>query len=511
MSNDIRPYTGSEYLASLGDEREIWLRGERVKDVVNHPAFRNSARMLARMYDALHDPETAPVLTTETDTGNGGFTHPFYKVPRTPEDVVATRDAIVAWARISYGWMGRSPDYKASLTGTLGANAEFYAPYQENARRWYRKTQERCHFLNHALVNPPIDKGSPPDDVRDVYVRVEKETDAGLVVSGAKVVATGSALTHFNFIGFYGPTPLGDPKMALFAMVPMDAPGLKLLCRPSYELNAAVMGSPFDYPLSSRLDENDAILVLDRVLIPWENVFLYGDVEKAMGYFPMSGFIPRFCLHGGTRFAVKLDFLAGLLAKATEAIGNAGTYSPQVQLGEVLAWRNTFWGLSDAMCKSPEAWVGGALQPNAQYGLAYRVLAPQAYARVKEIIEQTISSGLIYLNSHVSDFKNPELRPYLDRFLRGSNDYDSVARVKLLKLLWDAVGTEFGGRHELYERNYAGNYERIKTEVTLYGEATGSIEALKAFVDECLAEYDLDGWVADDLVDPGDVSALGAK
>ena len=293
MAQTQRPFTGQEFLDSLQDEREVWIYGERVKSVTQHPAFRNSARMLARMYDALHDPQKQPALTTQTDTGNGGFTHKFYKVPKSTEDLVGSRDAIAAWARISYGWMGRSPDYKASLTGTLGANAEFYEPYQDNARRWYRQTQERCLFLNHALVNPPIDKGKSPEEVQDVYVQVEKETDAGVIVSGAKVVATGSALTHHNFIGFYGPTPLGKPEMAIFAMIPIDSAGVKLICRPSYELHAATMGSPFDYPLSSRLDENDAILILDKVLIPWENIFVYRDLDKANTFFPRSGFIPR--------------------------------------------------------------------------------------------------------------------------------------------------------------------------------------------------------------------------
>ena len=502
QQNDVRPYTGQQYLDSLADGREIWFKGERIRDVVNHPAFRNSARMLARMYDALHDLAKSSVLTTPTDTGNGGFTHPFFKVPRTPEELVANRDAIAEWSRVSYGWMGRSPDYKASLTGTLGANAEFYAPYEENARNWYRYTQERCSFLNHALVNPPIDKSSSPDKVKDVYVRVEKETDAGLVVSGAKVVATGSALTHHNFIGFYGPTPLGDERMALFAMLPMDCPGVKLICRTSYELNASLTGSPFDYPLSSRLDENDAILILDQALIPWENVFIYGDLDKANGYFPLSGFIPRFALHGVTRFAVKLDFLCGLAMKATEAIGNRDSYSPQVQLGELLAIRHNFWAISDAACRTPEPWIDGTLQPNTEYGMAYRVAAPAAYARVKEIIEQTVSSGLIYLNSHVSDFKQPELRKYIDRYLRGSNGYDAENRVKVLKLLWDAIGSEFGGRHELYERNYAGNYERIRLENTLVADATGRGEELKSFVDRCLDEYDLDGWTVPDLIGP---------
>ena len=123
-ANATRPFTGAEFLDSLHDSREVWIYGERVKDVTTHPAFRNSARMLARMYDALHDPARQDVLTTATDTGNGGFTHKFYKVPRTTAELVASRDAIAEWARISYGWMGRSPDYKASLTGTLGANTD---------------------------------------------------------------------------------------------------------------------------------------------------------------------------------------------------------------------------------------------------------------------------------------------------------------------------------------------------------------------------------------------------
>jgi 4-hydroxyphenylacetate 3-monooxygenase len=386
-----RPFTGAEFLESLRDGREVWIYGERVKDVTTHPAFRNSARMLARMYDALHDPKRKEVLTTPTDTGNGGFTHKFYRVPRSTEELIASRDAIAEWARISYGWMGRSPDYKASLTGTLGANPDFYAPYQQNALNWYRRVQERCLFLNHALINPPVDKTRPPDEVMDVYVRVEKETDAGVIASGAKVVATGSALTQNNFIGFYGPTPLGRPEMAFFAIIPMDSPGLKLICRTSYEFNAATNGSPFDYPLSSRVDENDAIFIMDKVLVPWENIFVYRDLEKANSFFPRSGFPARFTLHGCTRLAVKLDFLAGLIFKAAEAIGAIDNKSALVQVGEVIAWRNIFWGLSDAMVKSPDPWLNGVLQPNANYGLACRFLAPLVYPRIREIAEQTIS------------------------------------------------------------------------------------------------------------------------
>ena len=134
----MTPLTGAEYLESIRDGREIWAYGERVEDVTTHPAFRNATRMVARMYDKLHDPAYKDVLTTATDTGGGTFTHPFFRTPRTVEDCVADRDAIAEWARTSYGWMGRAPDYKAAFLGTLGANADFYDPYQDNAKRWYK-------------------------------------------------------------------------------------------------------------------------------------------------------------------------------------------------------------------------------------------------------------------------------------------------------------------------------------------------------------------------------------
>src|SRR5262249_4281212 len=121
-----RPFTGAEFLESLRDGREVYIYGERVKDVTIHPAFRNSAASVALRYDALHDKLWRDVLTGPTDTGSGGYTHKLFKAARSREEVIAQRDAIAAWARLSYGWMGRSPDYKASFLNTLGANAGFY-------------------------------------------------------------------------------------------------------------------------------------------------------------------------------------------------------------------------------------------------------------------------------------------------------------------------------------------------------------------------------------------------
>ncbi|RSN62632.1 Pyoverdin chromophore biosynthetic protein pvcC [Amycolatopsis sp. WAC 04182] len=493
-----RPMNGKEYLESLRDDREIYLYGDRVADVTKHPAFRNSALMTARLYDALHDPAKKDVLTTATDTGSGGYTHSFFRTPRSPQDLLDDREAIAEWARLTYGWMGRSPDYKASFLGTLGANADFYSPFQDNARRWYRESQEKVLFWDHAIVHPPVDRHLPSEAVKDVFVHVEKETDSGLIVSGAKVVATGSAITNLNFISHYG-MPIKEREFALIATLPMTAPGLKLICRPSYAATAAVMGSPYDHPLSSRFDENDTIFVMDKVLIPWENVFIYGDAGKVNEFVADSGSLERLTFQSCIRLAVKIDFIAGLLLKAIEMTGTKDFRGVQARAGEVLAWRNLFWALSEAMARNPREWRDGSLLPRKDYGLAYRWFMTLGYPRIKEIIEQDVASGLIYVNSSADDFKNPAIRPYLDKYVRGSNGHDAVSRVKLMKLLWDAIGTEFGSRHELYERNSSGNHESIRTEILAAQTESGQVDGYKGFAEQCLSEYDLDGWTVPDL------------
>ena len=212
-----RPFTGAEFVESLRDGREVYIYGERVGDVTKHPAFRNSVASVALLYDALHDPKTKDVLTAPTDTGSGGYTHKFFKVARSAQDVIAQRDAIAAWARITYGWMGRSPDYKAAFLNTLGANAEFYGKFADNARAWHKRAQESVLYRN-----------KPVEQVKDVYITIQKETDAGIYVSGAKVVATNSALTHYNFLGQNRGQEITDPSMVVMFIAPMDTPGIKV-------------------------------------------------------------------------------------------------------------------------------------------------------------------------------------------------------------------------------------------------------------------------------------------
>lgn len=500
------PLTGKQFLESLKDNREIWINGERVKDVTTHPAFRNSARSIARMYDALHDEKTKDTLTRETDTGNNGFTQKFFRFDTTKEELIETRDAIAEWAKLTYGQMGRSPDYKAAFLATLGADPSYYAPYEDNAKFWYKEAQEKNWFFNHAIINPPVDRHKPLEAVKDVFVRAEGETEEGIIVSGAKMVATGSALTNYNFVANYGPVPVGSEDMALVFIAAMDSPGVKLVCRQSYEMQAAVMGSPFDYPLSSRFDENDAVLIFDKVLIPWKNVLIYKDIEKANNFFPQSGFLHRFTFHGVTRLAVKLDFVSGLLIKAVETNGTDQFRGVQANVGEVIAWRNMFWAISDSMAMNPDPGPNGTLLPNLNSGLAYRVFMSEGWPKIKGIIENVVAGNLIVQPSSSADFNNPELRPLLDRLYRGSNGITAQEKIKLIKLLWEVVGSEYAGRHELYERNYSGNHENIRLENLGAAQDSGAAAEYISFAEQCMADYDLDGWVNDTWVNPSDVN-----
>lgn len=485
---------GKEYLESLQDGRVVYLNGEKVDDVTEHPAYRNAARSYARMYDALHDREYEDKLVTENEYGDK--THKFFKTPKSAEELLEARDAIATWSKLNYGFMGRTPDYKASFTGHLDAYAEFYQGFEDNARAWYRKVSKEVPFINHTIVNPQVDRSKPLHENKDVFVRAVEERDDGIIVSGAKMVGTAAALTHYNFVANYGPKDLGDGDQshALIFFVPMNAPGVKMISRQSYELQAATNGSPFDYPLSSRFDENDAVIVLDHVFIPWENVLAYKNVEVSNGFLAGTGFVNRFTFHGCTRFAVKLDFMAGLLLKATEAAGTKQFRGVQASIGEVIALRNMFWGLSTAMATNPEEGMNGAMLPNGEYCNSYRVLAPMTWPKIKNIFEQVVAGGLIQLPSSSEDFLNPEIRPYLDQYYRGTG-VSAEERVKLLKMIWDAIGSEFGGRHELYEINYGGNTDNIRLEAWKHAELTGAAEKYRHFVDTAMSDYDLNGWI----------------
>lgn len=483
--------SSAEYLDSLRDGRAVYLDGARVADVTTHPAFRNAVRSITRLYDTLHDPAHRDLLTTVD--AYGIRTHKFFAPSYSTAELLAAREAIAAWARLSYGFMGRTPDYKAAFMASLGANPEFYAPFQDNALAWYKRFAGRALFLNHVLVNPPVDRNKPIHEVADVFIHLVKERDDGIIVSGAKMLATGSALTHGTFVAQNSSANLAKGQAEDFALVfiaAMDTPGATLLCRPSYEARAT---SPFDHPLSSRFDENDAVLLFDNAFIPWENVLVYRDVEKANAFYRASGFFSRYNLQAGTRLGVKLDFMAGLFAKGLAANGTDEFRGVQVALGELIGWRNLIWALTTTLCVDPQPGPGGSVIPKTEHAATLRLFSHRCWSEVHSLFETYLGGSPLVAPSSYRDLLNDDLRPLIDKYYRGSES-SAEQRIKLFKLIWDAIGTEFGARHALYERNYSGNNEQIRLDVLNFARGKGHLGEFQTLAEQCMGEYDLHGW-----------------
>ena len=225
----------------------MFFDGERVGKVTEHPAFRNAARTVAHLYDMLHDDAHRDALTAVDRFGH--VTHRFFAPAYSAADLIGARDAIAIWQRETYGWMGRTPDYKASFMAQLADGEELYAPYHANALAWYHRYASKALFLNHVLVDPPVDRANPRHTVRDVFITADHDDDRGIYVSGAKMVATGSALTHATFIAANSASAASmqagrDEDMALVFIADVNTPGSKLICRPSYERNAVSPSTP---------------------------------------------------------------------------------------------------------------------------------------------------------------------------------------------------------------------------------------------------------------------------
>lgn len=488
-----RPPTGEEFLAGLDDGRVIYFDGERVDNVATHPAFATSARSYARMYDALHDPATQDVLTYVNERNVRA--HKFYKLPTTHQDLFEARDAIAAWARLSFGSLSRGPDYKAALVGALAADADFYEDFAPNVRRWYEKITDETMFVNLSLLNPAGDRSKRPAEQPDVYMRVVAERDDGIVVRGARMISTGAAFSQVTYVSQYLPASgLADDEQdfALGFFLPFDAPNLSFIGRYSYENMAKKIGTPFDYPLSSRFDESDMSIVMDDVFVPWENVTAYRNPQIVNGLFS-RGFAQRFTFHAAVRTAVKLDFICGLLLKATEMNQTIGFRGVQAQVGELLGARANLWALATAMAADAHPGPGGYLLPNTHYGLQWRQIYGDTFSKARTLFHNVLAGAFIQIPSSAADFKNPEIRAHLDRFWRSATG-DAVERIKLMRVIWDMFATEFAGRTEAHERSFAGSYEANRVETWGAAEHMHLNDSLRGMVDECMSHYDLDGW-----------------
>ncbi len=457
--------SGADYLKSLDDGRQVFVDGEKVADVTRHPAFREAARSVARLYDIAAAAENRELMTfSSPKTGEPVLRA--YQIPRTHADLRARRLFSEKWAEATFGLMGRSPDHVAGFFTGYAAAPEVFATggqkFADNVVSFYESARDQHLYISYAIVPPQIDRSKPAHKQSDptLHAGVVKETDGGIVIAGAQQVATGGVFCDYIQLSCIHPLQPGDENYANCLVVPACAPGVKLFSRRPFATRA---DNSFDYPLSSRFDESDSYVVFDNVFVPWEHVFICRNIELTRDQW----FKTPSHIYGNhqaqVRYVTKLRFMMGLAQRMVEMIGTAALPPTQIAMGELAAFASIYESMLLAH-ETNAPIINGVLWPNRATLYAAMAMQSEFNGRMLEMIRELVSSSVISLPSSVTDFDNPEIAPFIERYMR-SGTMDARSRTALVRLLWDFLGTEFGSRHQQYEKFYGGSSFVVKQNV----------------------------------------------
>lgn len=457
---------GTQYLDRLREHSpELWIGGEKVGDATAHPATRGAALEIARMYDLQFDPEITDDMLFESPA-SGDPVGVQFLVPETADDLRRRRRLHRRWAESSLGLMGRSTDFVSAMLVAWTSNAHFFGDNADKVRDYFSYVRENDLYLSHALADPPVDRSKPPSQQPDpfTYLGVKATTDEGIIVSGAKMLATAAPYSDEILVWpfslrRYAPE---DKRYAIAFAIPTDAPGVRLICREPYG-----GGNSFDHPLASRFDELDAVVVFDDVLVTWDRVFINQDYELVNRIWEINS--NAFTgVQTSQRVLTKLQFIAGLTKRATELVKTDQFPQVRESMGEITTYVELVKAALVAADTNAQPNDDGVLFPDVSPLFAVRNSANHWYPRVREILQQILAGGLLYQPADVSAFDSP-IRGNLEKFYRGP-DSEARERIAVYKVAADLAVSSFGGRHELYERFYAGDpmFLRINTQVNQY-------------------------------------------
>jgi 4-hydroxyphenylacetate 3-monooxygenase len=449
---------GKQYLDGLREQpREVWLGGERVRDVTTHPGLGNGARAIASLYDMQCDPRWREAMTY-VSPATGDRVGLSFIIPRTREDLERRSAMMLNWARATCGMMGRSPDFMnvtyAAWAGAKNFFAQGRPDFGENMERYYEYIRENDLTLTHSLIN--LQRNRTVSGVFNLQegtaLQVIRETDAGIIVRGARILATLGPFA--DEIGVYSPrmgrhTENHSPFAMSFA-IPCGTPGLRFLCRDSFDHGR----SHFDQPLGSRFDEMDCIVFFDDVLVPWERVFLLGDVDRLNATAHATHSSVHSAHQGAAKNLAKCEFVLGTALLMTQTLGNGHLPNVEERIGELMLTTQ----LTRACIRAAEAdarldeW--GVMCPDPLMAESPRNLFMNAYPRMIEIL-QLLGSSSFMLTPSEADLKGP-LKADIEQYL-ATDATPARDRVKLFRLAWDLAGNAFGSRQVLYERFFASD------------------------------------------------------
>ena len=448
---------GAAHLAALDRDREVFLDGELITRVAEHPAFAESCRATADLYDFQAQPDNVELMTF--DVGEGRRANRSWQMPTSYDELVAKRTAMSTWAELHAGYMGRSPDHLAcAVSGQLMGLEVFEAHDPARATAYldyYRWARANDIFLTYVIINPQADRSKAWGDQQNEHLttHIVDEGPDGVVVRGAKMLGTSSIMAEEVFVANLQPLQPGEDDLAISFALPLDTPGVKIISRKSFEGHAV---SPFDNPLSHRFDENDAIIHFEDALVPWERVFVYRDTDMCRRQFHETPGHVYQNFQAQVRLVVKLRFLLAVARRITETIGTINLPPVQTQLGAMAAQIATVESQLHGM-EAAGHHVGQYYVPNRHFLYAAQVYSQDLYPKFINQIRELAGGGLIMLPSSAADLANPEVAAVLDNMQVSARDEEGAyERMKFLKLAWDAVGSEFASRHVQYEMFYAG-------------------------------------------------------
>ena len=478
--------TGKEYLDALSDGRTVYVNGERVEDVAAHPAFSGVARSVARLYDFAADPANG--MTYPAAETGGPALKPFM-IPRSAADLVARREAITKWAELTHGWVGRAPDHVANFFAGFASNAEVFDrdthQLSGSVRRWYRRLLDESLFLSYVIIPPQVSRITTAHDWPDDYIQVGvvEERDDGVVIRGSQMLGTSASVSDHVFVSCIKPLTPEDVDYAISLVVPVNARGLKLYCRRPYALGQP---SAYDYPLSTRFDETDALLVFDDVFVPWEDVFVSRDVAGVRAQFFET---PAHVLgnhQAQIRFVTKLKFVLGVTRKIC-AVNQIDRIPGVVEkLGELASLAAMVEACMLAAESNAVTNAQGVTHPHPRFLYGAMGLQSELYPRVLQTLRELVGGGVLQVPSSREELLREETGADIRRYIR-SPEVPAEERIKLFKLAWDVVGSEFGGRHHQYEMFYAGAPFVAKG----YAFRNYDFSEAVAGVDDFLASYNI--------------------
>ena len=448
--------TGQEHLEGLRDGRTVYIGDERIDDVTAHPAFENAAETVAALYDAKHDPEYQDVLTYEED---GERHSAWFLQAKSRDDLRRRMAAHKLIGDFTMGMMGRSPDHVSSfVTGMATAPEIFDGEEYEfggNITAYFEHMKKNDIFATYAVIPPQAARNPEFYERQNLPIptlRVVREEDDGVVISGMKMLATSAVFCDEIWIGNLIPLAPSQVKEAVTCAVPCNAAGLTMWMRQPISLNAK---NQFDQPLTWAFDETDVLVMCDEVKVPWEKVFVMDDPIRAREIYIKT---PAHCYgnhQSNVRFWSKMGLILGLCKKVTEATGASEVPAVREVLGRMSALEATLSGIIHGQIEAAEDWPDGFKTFNRRMMYAGLNWCTENHSAIVDILRELSGGGVFQMPASVTVVHDEALKQQFDTYFQ-TPQMNALDRMKLFRLAWDVVGTEFAGRQQQYEKFYAG-------------------------------------------------------